>query len=90
MLTFERSTKLRALAKALAADTIVLETDAPDMTVVQHRGERNSPEYLPYCLAALAEVRGESEEELARITTANAREVLHLADWNRSFVGVTT
>jgi len=82
MLTFERSTKLRALAKALSADAIVLETDAPDMTVVQHRGERNSPEYLPYCLAALAGVRDESEEELGRITTANAREVLRLDVWN--------
>ena len=81
MLTFERSSKLRALAKALAADSIVLETDAPDMTVVQHRGERNSPEYLPYCLAALAGVRDEGEEELARITTANAREVLSLDEW---------
>ena len=81
MLTFERSTKLRALAKALAADSLVLETDAPDMTVAQHRGERNSPEYLPYCLAALAGVRDESEEELARITTANVREVLKLDEW---------
>ena len=81
MLTYERSTRLRALAKALPLDSLVLETDAPDMTVAQHHGERNSPEYLPYCLAALAEVRDESAEELARITTANAREVLKLADW---------
>ena len=82
MLTFERSTKLRALAKALPVESIVLETDAPDMTVMQHRGERNSPEYLPYCLAALAEVREEDAEELARITTENAREVLNLAAWD--------
>jgi len=82
MLTFERSTKLRALAKALPVESIVLETDAPDMTVMQHRGERNSPEYLPYCLAALAEVREEDAEELARITTANVREVLNLSAWN--------
>ena len=54
MLTFERSTKLRALAEALPIESIVLETDAPDMTVAQHRGERNSPEYLPFCLAALS------------------------------------
>ena len=61
MLTYERSTRLRALAKALPLESIVLETDAPDMTVAQHHGERNSPAYLPYCLAALAEVRHESE-----------------------------
>ena len=81
MLTFERSTKLRALAKALPVESIVLETDAPDMTVMQHRGERNSPEYLPYSLAALAGVRDEAAEELARITTANVREVLNLSTW---------
>ena len=82
MLTFERSTRLRALAKALPLDSIVLETDAPDMTVFQHHGERNSPEYLPYCLAALAEVRDEAPEELARVITANTREVLLLEDYN--------
>ena len=49
---------------------------------MQHRGERNSPEYLPYCLAALAEVREEDAEELARITTENAREVLSLTAWD--------
>ncbi len=82
MLTYTRSSKLRALAAALPVDSLVLETDAPDLTVVQHRGERNSPEYLPYCLAALAEVRAERPDELARQTTANARTVLGLAAWD--------
>ena len=81
MLTFTRSTKLRALAHDLPLSAIVLETDAPDMTVVQHQGERNSPEYLPYCLSALATVRGADEREIAEQTTANAREVLGLAGW---------
>jgi len=78
MLTFERSAKLRALARELPAESLVLETDAPDMTVAQHRGARNSPAYLPYCLAALAEVRETGPEMLAQITTANVREVLNL------------
>jgi len=78
MLTFERSSKLRALAKALPLESIVLETDAPDMSVAQHRGERNSPEYLPFCLAALAEVRQADLQTIARQTTANACEVLAL------------
>ena len=82
MLTFKHSTRLRVLAKSLSVESLVLETDAPDMTVAQHRGERNSPEYLPYCLAALASVRDEDAEELARITTANVREVLNLTAWN--------
>ena len=78
MLTYERSRRLRQLARALPVESIVLETDAPDLTVAQHRGMRNSPEYLPYCLTALAEVRGESRDELARQTSANARAVLGL------------
>ena len=83
MLTFKRSTRLRALAHELPLESIVLETDAPDMTVVQHRGERNSPEYLPFCLAALAEVRAMDAEEVARITTHNVQTVLGLAAWKQ-------
>jgi TatD DNase family protein len=78
MLTFERSSKLRRLARELPLDAMVLETDAPDLTVASHRGERNSPEYLPECLAALAEVRGEDPDGVAARTTANARAVLGL------------
>lgn len=76
MLTFERSTKLRRLAAALPAHALVLETDAPDLTVAAHRGERNSPEYLPQVLVALAEVRQVDPAGLAAITTANARAAL--------------
>lgn len=78
MLTFERSSKLRKLARELPLEALVLETDAPDMTVASHRGERNSPAYLPECLAALAEVREEPPDYLARQTTANAEAVLGL------------
>lgn len=78
MLSFERSRKLRALARDLPPEALVLETDAPDLAVASHRGERNSPAYLPEVLAALAEVRGGRLEEIAAQTTRNAREVLNL------------
>jgi len=81
MLTYERSSRLRALAQALPLEALVLETDAPDMTVAQHHGERNSPEYLPLCLAALAALRGESGSRVAAVTTASARAVLRLDDY---------
>lgn len=80
MLTFARSNKLRALAAALPIDAIVLETDAPDLTVAAHQGRRNSPEYLPDVLAALAQVRGEEPDWLAAQTTGNARAVLGLTE----------
>jgi TatD DNase family protein len=76
MLTFARSSRLHRLAAELPGEAIVLETDAPDMTVAAHRGERNSPEYLPDVLQALAEVRGEDPGRLAALTTVNARAVL--------------
>ena len=75
MLTYERSNKLRKLAKELPLETIVLETDSPDMTVSQHHGERNSPEYLPHCLHALAQVREQSADIIAMQTTANAQQI---------------
>ncbi len=78
MLTFERSNKLRRLARELPLEAMVLETDAPDLPPASHRGQRNSPEYLPECLAALAEVRGEDPAEVAAQTTRNAVEVLRL------------
>lgn len=79
MLTFDRSTKLRALAKQLPIESIVLETDAPDMTVSQHRGERNSPAYLPYCLQALAQAKSMDVEYVAACTSNNARNILGIA-----------
>lgn len=78
MLTFERSRRLRALATSLPLDALVLETDAPDMAVAQHRGGRNSPEYIPHVLAAMASLRPEPVEEIAAATTANAIRVLGL------------
>lgn len=78
MLTYERSTRLRKLAAGLPVDSMVLETDAPDMPPVSHQYQRNSPEYLPEILEALAQVRDAPAKELARQTTANARSVLDL------------
>ena len=75
MLTYERSNKLRKLAAKLPLESIVLETDAPDMTVSQHQYQRNSPAYLIYCLQALAEARNEAPEVIAAQTTSNAKAV---------------
>jgi TatD DNase family protein len=78
MLTYAHSRKLRQLALRLPATALVLETDAPDLTVASHHGERNSPHYLPQVLAALAEVRSESLETTANYTTGNALAVFNL------------
>lgn len=76
MLTFERSTRLRRLATDLPLDALVLETDAPDMTVASHQYQRNSPAYLPEVLDTMAALRKLPPAEVAAATTANARHVL--------------
>lgn len=78
MVTFQRSRHLRDLAQHLPLETIVLETDSPDMTVEQHKGTRNSPEYLGYCLQTLQELRQQPAIQLADITRQNTIDVLEL------------
>ncbi len=78
MLTYERSSKLRALASELPLESLVLETDAPDMSPATHHGERNSPEYLPQVLFAMAELRGEEPVALAKQLMLNSHQVLHI------------
>lgn len=78
MVTYDKSTKLRELVKQLPLESIVLETDAPDMSPSNHHGERNSPEYLPEIAQVIADLREISIDDVARITTTNAREIFRL------------
>jgi len=85
-LTFDRSLQIRRLATQLPAHALVLETDAPDIPPQwlyrpaavrqQHPPARNEPAELPRIAQVLADLRGWSLSETARITTANARRVL--------------
>lgn len=79
-ITYDRATRVRAIADTLPLDAIVLETDAPDIPPSAYHGRRNSPEYLPLILEALAEIRPESKKDLARQTTLNALAVLQLGE----------
>jgi TatD DNase family protein len=72
-LTYPRATKLQKLFTTLPADSIVLETDSPDMPLAGQQGERNSPENIPLILTRLAELRSETEQALAKVTTDNCR-----------------
>ena len=76
--TFSGSTRIRALAAALPAAAIVLETDAPDIPPAWLSGARNSPAELPRIAAEIAALRGVTPDELAAVTVANARRILSL------------
>ena len=80
--TWTRASNLRALAKELPLDAIVLETDSPDIAPAWVGAEgkpgRNEPAEVARIAACLAELRGENVEEIIRQTYANACVVLEL------------
>jgi TatD DNase family protein len=71
ILTFKKSDELRAIAAALPADRILVETDAPYLAPGRYRGKRCEPAYVAETAKVLAEVRGTSLENIARQTTEN-------------------
>jgi TatD DNase family protein len=76
-MTYSRATKLRELAATLSLESIVLETDAPDIPPeFLERGLPNEPQYIPRIAQSLATLRGLTLEEVAQVTTANALSVL--------------
>lgn len=76
--SFKNAKALREAAPLVPADLVLVETDAPFLTPHPFRGAPNESYCLPYTVRALAEVRGESAEELAHATTANAERVYRL------------
>ncbi len=78
-MTFPRATRIRELAASLPLDSIVLETDAPDIPPSWLDGGRNAPAELPRIAATLADLRGMPVAEVARATAANARGILRLS-----------
>ena len=75
-MTFSGSTRIRELARQLPLESIVLETDAPDIPPAWLNGSRNTPAELPRIAAVLAELRELPVAELVQRTAANARAVL--------------
>jgi TatD DNase family protein len=59
-------------------ESIVLETDSPWLTPAPRRGKRNEPANLSYILKKLAEIWGETEEEVAAQTSRNATRLFHI------------
>lgn len=75
-MTFAGSKRIRELARSLPLESIVLETDAPDIPPAWLNRGRNSPAELAPIAEVLAQLRGLSRDEIVVATTANARRVL--------------
>lgn len=69
--TFKNSGELRDVIKDVPRDRLLVETDAPFLAPVPHRGKRNEPSFVVHTASMLAELKGVAAEELAHDTTEN-------------------
>ncbi|MTI64831.1 TatD family hydrolase [Methylophaga sp.] len=71
ILTFKSARELQDVARKLPLDRILIETDSPYLAPVPHRGKTNKPVFVKHVAAFLAELRGDTVENIAATTTAN-------------------
>ena len=71
IVTFANADPLRAIAASVPEDRLLVETDAPYLTPVPHRGKRNEPAFVVDVAACVARARGTSPEQVGRATAAN-------------------
>lgn len=79
-MTYPRALNIRRLASSLPLESIVLETDSPDIQPEWDSQGRNTPEYLPQIAAVLAELRGIAIDVAVAATSLNATRVLACSD----------
>ena len=77
VLTFKNSEDLRAIARDIPLDRVLVETDAPYLAPTPHRGKRNEPSFVIETLRMLAKVKGLDEDAMAAATHANTAKLFH-------------
>lgn len=79
IVTFKNAEALRQTVAEVPLDHLLVETDAPYLTPMPHRGKKNEPAFVVYTAAKLAELKGVTPEALAEATTANFRRLFDKA-----------
>lgn len=75
VVTFKNAKKTKEVAKSIPLEYLLLETDDPYLAPVPFRGKENQPMYVKYVAEEIANLRGISTEEIAQISTENAKKV---------------
>jgi TatD DNase family protein len=71
ILTFPKAGELRETARMVPPDRVLVETDAPFLAPVPHRGKRNEPAWVTHTVGVLATVHDQSAAAMAEVTTEN-------------------
>lgn len=77
VITFKNN-KMQETLKHVDLQHLVLETDAPFLAPVPHRGKRNEPSYIPLIVEMIASIKGMDAETVAEATTANAKKLFNI------------
>jgi len=72
ILTFKKADALREVARMVPEDRLLIETDAPYLAPVPHRGKRNEPAFVRHVAEAMAQIRDDTVSHIADITSRNA------------------
>ncbi len=80
VITFKNARKAVEVVENAPLHRLLIETDCPYMAPEPHRGRRNDPSYVPLMAAKIAEIKGVSVEEAARVTTENAMRLFRISE----------
>jgi len=83
-ITYPGNQHLRDVVQDVSIDRMLVETDCPYLTPVPHRGKRNEPAYVRLAAEKVAEIKGLTLEDVARITTKNSSDLFGINLWDQS------
>ena len=78
VVTFKNAVKVREVVEALPHDRLIVETDAPYLTAVPHRGHRNRSDYISYVIEQIASIWNVSPEMVENITYDNGKKLFKI------------
>ncbi len=76
--TQDPETHIHRVIERMPIEQMLVETDAPWLTPIPHRGEQNEPSYVEFVAQKIAELRGMTLEDVARVTTENAKRLFRI------------
>lgn len=78
VVTFKNAKEIKAVVSEIDLKHLLIETDAPYLTPVPHRGKRNEPAYVDYVATEIAKIKGIDYNLVAEVTTQNAKEIFEV------------